>query len=312
MRGQAKRVKLGKWSSQFLGRRTEVHAKLENRSTSSHYMLMATVEESVKGLETLCDCAISLAFRTEGRPALNWQVVEGSSIFARNCLTCISLLRLIPISSFYRPLENLDAWDLPSAASLVRNIIETYHVFFYITENVSDEESEARKALWRLHETAERLKALQLGVPSSRGIHDLTKEYAKRKNGLEASPFFQALPKKQCVNLLDGRESKFLTQREIAQRAGVSPRYLATCYKYCSNFTHTSPMAVAMMNAFRAGTPEGRQRFKYVSEIGAAFMALTIRDFVRLVPNEHDNIEPKIWDAIYIWEGVLRDWEKNQ
>ena len=70
-------------------------------------------------------------------------------------------------------------------------------------------------------------------------------------------------------------------------------------------------MAVSMLNSFRAGTPEGRQRFKYVSELGAAFMALTIRDFVRLVPDEHDSIDSTIWDTIYVWEGVLKDWEKN-
>src|SRR5213596_1352531 len=135
---------------------------------------MTTVEESVQTLEALCHCAISLSTRTQGRPASNWQLVEGSTIFARNCLTCISLLRLIPISSFYRPVENLDAWDLPSVVSLVRNIIETYHVFFYVVEEVPDSEREARQALWRFHETAERLKAIRLGVPSSKGIEELT------------------------------------------------------------------------------------------------------------------------------------------
>jgi hypothetical protein len=271
---------------------------------------MATVEESVQTLESLCHCAILLSTRTQDRPTSSWQLIEGSIIFARNCLTCISLLRLIPISSFYRPVEKLDAWDLPSVTSLVRNIIETYHVFFYIIEDVPDAEREAREALWRFHETAERLKALRLAVPSSKGINQLENEYSKRKARLEASAFFQTLPKKQRVNLLDGRDSKFSSQREIAERAGISRKYLASCYKYCSNFTHTSPMAVSMMNAFRAGTAEGRQRFKYVSELATAFMALTIRDFVRIAPDQRDSIEPKIWDTIQIWEGVLRDWEK--
>ena len=232
-------------------------------------------------------------------------------IFARNCLTCVSLLRLIPISSFYRPVEKLDAWDLPSVASLVRNIIETYHVFFYITEEVSDAEREARVALWRFHETAERLKALQLGVPSSKGIEQLTNEYSKRRARLERSSFFQSLPKKQRANLLNARDSKFSSQSEIAERAGVSRKYLASCYKYCSNFTHTSPMAISMLNAFRAGTPEGRQRFKYVSELATAFMALTIRDFLCLVPDQRELIDRDTWDIIQLWDGVLRDWERN-
>jgi hypothetical protein len=272
---------------------------------------MATVEESVQTLEALCHCAISLSITTQGRPASNWHLVEGSTIFARNCLTCVSLLRLIPISSFYRPVEKLDAWDLPSAASLVRNIIETYHVFFYITEHVPEEECEARKALWRFHETAERLKALELGVPSSKGIESLKKEYSKRKARLEACSFFQGLSNKQRAKFGTGSHSKFLNQYEIAERASVSRKYLASCYKYCSNFTHTSPMAISMMNAFRAGTPEGRERFKYVSELAAAFMALTIRDFVRLVPDQRDQIVEATWETIQLWDGVLRNWDQN-
>jgi hypothetical protein len=270
---------------------------------------MATVEESVQTLEALCQCAISLSMRTQGRPTSDWQVLEGSTIFAMNCLTCISLLRLVPISSFYRPVEKLDAWDLASVASLVRNIIETYFVLFYVLEQVSESESEARHCLWRFHESSERLKALRLGVPSSQRIAELEKEYLHRKKQLESSSFFQSLPTKQRKSLLDGRESKFLTQREIACRAGVSQKYLASCYKYCSNFIHTAPMSVAMMSAFRAGTPEGRERFKYASELATAFIALTIRDFVRVVPDQSNHIDSRIWEVILVWEGTLRDWD---
>jgi hypothetical protein len=272
---------------------------------------MSTVEESVQTLETMCHCAIELSSNTQDRPTSNWQLVEGSIIFGKTCLTCISLLRLIPISSFYLPAHKLHAWDLPSVASLVRNIIETYHVFFYVIENVSDSEREAREALWRFHETAERLEMLRLAVPSSAGVEQLMKEYSKRKARLEASPFFQSLPKRQRTNLLNARDSKFSTKSEIADRAGVSRRYLTSCYKYCSNFTHTSPMAVATMNAFRAGTPEGKQRFKYVSELATAFIALTIRDFVRLVPDQRTHVDQKTWKIIRIWEGVLQDWDKH-
>lgn len=273
---------------------------------------MATIEQSVQTLEALCRCAISLSMRTQGRPTSDWQLLEGSTIFARNCLTCISLLRLVPISSFYRPLEKLDAWDLASVVSLVRNIVETYHVFFYIIEKVPDAERDARKALWRFHETVERLKALELGVPSSKGIPALRKEYAERRTQLEAQPFFEGLPMKRRTDLLNGRDSKFLTQKEIAERAGVSRRYLASCYKYCSNFTHTSPMSVTMMNAFRAGTSEGEQRFKYTSELATAFMALTVRDFLNVVPDQRSHVDSAVSKTISIWEGTLKDWDAHQ
>ena len=60
-----------------------------------------------------------------------------------------------------------------------------------------------------------------------------------------------------------------------------------------------------MMYAFRAGTPEGRQSFKYVTELATAFMALTIRDFVRLVPDQETTIDQKMWDTIRVWEKTL-------
>lgn len=70
-------------------------------------------------------------------------------------------------------------------------------------------------------------------------------------------------------------------------------------------------MAVAMMNTFRAGTPVGLERFKYVSELATAFMALTIRDFVRVVPDQREQVEGATWDIIQLWDGVLRNWERN-
>ena len=147
---------------------------------------MSTVEHSVQSLENLCHCAIALSSSTQDRPTSNWQLIEGSIIFGKNCLTCISLLRLIPISSFTFQRTICVDGIFPSVASLVRNIVETYHVFFYVIEDTPDSEREAREALWHFHETAERLEMLQLAVPSSAGIATLTQEFSKRKARLEA------------------------------------------------------------------------------------------------------------------------------
>ena len=66
-----------------------------------------------------------------------------------------------------------------------------------------------------------------------------------------------------------------------------------------------------MMNAFRAGTPEATERFKYVSDLATAFLGLTIRDFVRLVPDHGTQIDEEMWDVIRIWEGTLKDWDMH-
>lgn len=70
-------------------------------------------------------------------------------------------------------------------------------------------------------------------------------------------------------------------------------------------------MSVAMMSAFRAGTLEGREGFKYTSELAAAFTALTIRDFLRVVPDQGEHIDPKVWEIILVWVGTLQDWDLN-
>jgi hypothetical protein len=68
---------------------------------------------------------------------------------------------------------------------------------------------------------------------------------------------------------------------------------------------------MTMTDAFRAGTPEGRQRFKYVAEVATAFMALAVREFLRIVPDQIATVDENAWNIVRLWEGVLRDWEKS-
>jgi Family of unknown function (DUF5677) len=270
---------------------------------------VGTVGDSVNDLETLCRCAADLSFAAQDRPTSEWRRLVGSIAFAKSCITCISLLRLIPSSSIYVPSKRYDAWDLPSVVSLVRNLIETYFTFAYLVEEVSAEEAKAREALWRFHETAERLAMVKRAIPESLGIAKLEQQYARGIERLEQCMFFTALSQKRRDALLKGTDSKLCSREQIIKHAGISSNYVASAYKYCSNFTHSSPMCLSVMDAFRAGTQDGSERFKYAVDLATAFLAVTVRDFVKLVPDTRRLVEKRSAEIIQIWEGVLSQWD---
>src|SRR5580765_5980528 len=113
-------------------------------------------------LDHLCDCAMQISASTQGR-ATDWRGKHASLVFARLCITCISLLRCIPSSSFYAPARHLNVWDLSSASSLCRNLIEAYCVLVYVASNPGDdEERQFRQALWEYHGVFERHEVLRV------------------------------------------------------------------------------------------------------------------------------------------------------
>ena len=111
----------------------------------------AVIDSAMKTrtIDNLCHCTMTLSSKTAGRSGVSWREQQASLIFAKLCITCISFLKLIPKSSFFTATKGLNIWDLSSAASLARNIIESYCVLYYVgIDKPSDSEIEFRELLW--------------------------------------------------------------------------------------------------------------------------------------------------------------------
>jgi len=72
----------------------------------------------------------------------------------------------IRTSSKYFYDKSLEFWDISSPAILIRGLVESYLVFYYLCiDNISKEESEFRYKLWVYHSEKEREEMLKTIKP---------------------------------------------------------------------------------------------------------------------------------------------------
>src|SRR6476661_10728671 len=98
-----------------------------------------SLQAKTVALDEMAECLMRLSNGTQGK-STDWRGVQVSLVFGKLCVTCISFLRIIPTSGFCGQAKGLDLWDLSSAASLCRNLIEAYCMFAYIGSEPDDDE----------------------------------------------------------------------------------------------------------------------------------------------------------------------------
>ena len=265
---------------------------------------------AVSDLDYLCNCMMGISIETEGRPA-DWRIQQSSLVFAKCCATCISFLRLIPNSDFYAPSKNIQLWDLSSAASLCRNLIEAYYILVYVgSESIDKELGEFREALWEYHTAFERHEMLRVALPNSKRLSETLAALEKAHALLQEMRKFQSLSPGHQKRLLEGKDFKLSSNIELTRIAGISEKYYRARYRYCSTFAHTSPFSISQLSFFRAGAVESERILSTLVGTATGYTALATRDFVRLVPDQEVKLDAKIKECIAVWQETLK-WEKS-
>lgn len=253
---------------------------------------------------------IRISAETENRPT-DWRGQYASLAFAKFCATCISFLRLIPNSTFYAATKNIQLWDLSSAASLCRNLIETYYVLVYLSSaSAHNDESTFQQALWEYHAAFERHEMARILLPDSRKLPELAANMIECRAKLKESAHFQRLSARHQENLLAGKDFKLPSNIELCRMAGISENYHRGRYKYCSTFAHTAPFSISQLDCFRAGAPDSEQVLSALIGTATGYAALIIRDFIRLCPDQEDKLPSEVRKQISIWQDTLT-WEKS-
>lgn len=261
-------------------------------------------------LELLYDCVLKLSESTQGRPT-DWRGQQFSIVFAKLGLTCVSFLRVVPVSIFFTPAKNHYVWDFSAAASLCRNLIEAYCVLRYLGTDLSDrDEEEFREALWEYHAAFERCRMLRAALPNSTRLPEAAARLAQCRTRIEQSTWFQKLSPKHQKCLLKGSDFKLLSNIELGKAAGISENYYRAQYAYCSAYAHSAPFSIDQMDAFRVGTPEAEGLFRMLANVATGYTAFAIRDFVRLFPDQTSALSPDVHRYIAEWEQILK-WDGN-
>jgi hypothetical protein len=258
-------------------------------------------------LERLCDFAIELSNGKTGRDT-DWRNEQISLAFAKLGVTCASFLRLIPDSAYFGPAKGITVWDLSSAASLCRNIMESYYVLRYLVKDLEEEEAAFRKLLWHYHKASERHKMLAAALPDSSRWAQVVEARDKLRNELKENPHFLTLGPELQVKLLKGDKFKVHANDQLSREAGISVDYYHSQYKYCSAFVHSAPFSISALADLEAVTPEARTRFRTLVGIATGYMAVGIRDFCECFPYQKATLPADIRECISYCEEILK-WE---
>lgn len=177
------------------------------------------------------------------------------SIYTKLLCHAISLRKLSPQLGIQSEFE---IWDLPSACSIARCIIEAHDVLGYIVfSKISPEEREFRLLLWRLHDQQRRSKILVAIKSADTRSDEIHSQANILTNKAIAHSFFLKLPK-NLQNKIKAEDSPafLLSQRELNKANEINQEYHTSTTMWLSQYVHTFPMSLHQLNTFQAGTIE--------------------------------------------------------
>lgn len=210
-----------------------------------------------------------------------------SILFAKLCVTAVSLIRLLPENSLFP--SDFNNWDAASIATLSRNLIENYHTFFYLCiEKIPDEEWEFRIGLFELHDSITRKKIfteLRIGTDD---VSKFEQQTAELRDLLRQNTFFLNLPEAEQKKFIRGDHAFYLSKEAIEQRFSPGESHFKGMYRLLSVQTHTLPMSFFRTIEQRRGAGvETETELHYTSmAVGyiIPYLQLATRQLIELYP----------------------------
>jgi hypothetical protein len=245
---------------------------------------MHDLEVAVDSLMETIEAAGSIAEAHEGKrtDALR---IQANLLFLKMVTQGTAVVRAIPVGPLTDP--NLPIWDLSTAASNARSILESYLIFYYLfVETVSTERKHFRFAIWLRHGLAENQKFR--AVSGSPDPADWACSVSDAQNSISENRLFGTLDANQQRNALAGERSTFpkfeTLVPQILTAAGISKDLWDLAYRYCSSFVHTTFFTVEQLERINARTREGLAPFAMIAKTTNIFLLLAARDYTKVFP----------------------------
>ncbi len=128
--------------------------------------------------------------------------------------------------------------------SLTRNIMECYQTLFYLcSQEVSDDEKNARKRLFDLHDFYSRKKMFSF---TDDKIENIEIEQNLKKE-LTNTEYFKKHDDKRQNYFLKGDNAFFISREDIEEQIGNDKNEFKLLYKLFSSNTHSFPMGFYRM-----------------------------------------------------------------
>ena len=193
---------------------------------------------------------MALSEGSSGREVDSWRPEYASYIFAKLVMHAMSILRLAPDLSGGSE-ETVVVWDPSSLAALVRSLIDSYFVFYYVgCDEVDESEEKFRHMLWAYHGEKARLKNLELIKSTSPRMTGLRAEVEQFRSSITKHPHYKRLSVQDRKAVRQGRYAFLLTNSEICEKAGFSPDHYKSTYDFLSSYIHAHPFSLSHLAGF--------------------------------------------------------------
>jgi hypothetical protein len=165
------------------------------------------------------DHAITLSHKVAGNRASSLRQCWASVLFVRLCSAASSVLHMCPGSPSNAAGTH---WDFSSLAPLVRSLVQTGLMLFYLgTEAVEEDESRARVLVMQLRDCTERLRLFQGYGASGKEIRGFEVTAGHIRSELFSNSYFARLPVRLRKRLVKGDRASILTDDQILDRLGT-------------------------------------------------------------------------------------------
>jgi hypothetical protein len=200
------------------------------------------------------DHAITVSHNSAGHAADSPRQYWASMLFTRICSAAVSVLHLCPGSSANTVGTH---WDFSSLAPLVRSLVQTCLMHFYLgTEIVAEDESRARVLVMQLRDCTERLHLFQNLGASAERIRGFEEDSDSIRAELSSNPYFAHLPARMRRHLMRGDRASILTEDQILDRMGVLDQKGRGLFGFISSHADVSPLAYCRIGAGNRGRGE--------------------------------------------------------
>jgi Family of unknown function (DUF5677) len=276
---------------------------------------LASFEQCLWSAECLWRSAFNITLAPPA-PEKDFRSEQRAFLFSKLTLQSLSFLKLLPWSDFFTAAGGSTEFDLASAATIARNVSENFLSMFYLCfDTTGSSEQELRELVWNLHGASEwktikqKLKLGPLGSTFLESERSLKEKISKNTD-------FIALRPKLQKKLLENPPARFLLDEEgnetpdflgtMCARSGMSRDLFRATYKYCSNFEHSTFLAVVGMDFAKSEYVQRSGELNNLLNFQALSLAVALRHYLIARPDLHWGVTDELSDTLTVYSEMAR------
>ena len=192
-----------------------------------------------------------------------WRNIRATQLYTRMTISSFTFTSLLPGSR--RHPRRDEFWDWPSVASVARNIIEAYLLYFYTgIDQIPEEEARFRLELFTYHINSEKYRLYSDWKAGQDVLRPFEDGLPRSREALKAHPFFNSLTQPQRDRAISGKSPTYLSRDELIARLPFDGSELKPFYRFLSNQTHTTPFSFFSQSNQRGRGEENEAERGYI------------------------------------------------